>query len=180
MKLFSKLLLLASVMLLSISCISEDKPKGNEAGVQVGQALPNFEVTLNNGAKVSNTTLKGSVAVITFFNTGCSDCQKYLPVLNGVYEEIRADEAHPLRSVVFLPISRAQVAESVASYWAQKGFTLPYSAQPDRRVYELFASVSIPRNYVVNAEGKVIATYDDTHVPTAEELKAVLLKALGK
>lgn len=180
MKYFSKLLLLVSAMLLSQSCISEDKPSGNEAGVQVGQMLPNFEVSLNDGTIVSNTSLKGSVAVITFFNTSCIDCRNYLPVLNAVYEEIRADEPHPLRSVVFLPISRAQAAESVANYWAEQGFTLPYSAQSDRRVYELFASVSIPRNYIVNAQGKVTATYDDTNAPTAEELKAALLKALEK
>lgn len=178
MKLFSRLFLFVSVMLLSLSCISEDKPAGNEAGVQVGQILPGFEVTLNNGEKVSNASLKGSVVVITFFNTGCTDCQKYLPVLNAVYEEIRADKAHPLRSVVFLPISRAQPAESVAAYWAEHGFSLPYSAQPDRRVYELFASTRIPRNYVINAQGKVTATYDDTNAPTAEELKTALQKAL--
>lgn len=178
MKFFSPLLLLVISFTLSLSCISDDKPQESANAVQVGHQLPDFEVRLNDGTAVSKENLKGRVALITFFNTGCGDCKRFLPVLNAVYQEIRTTENHPLRSVVFLPISRAQVSESVSAYWTEHGFSLPYAAQPDRHIYDRFATSGIPRNYVVNAEGRVTAVFDDQNPPTAEQLKTALQQAL--
>ena len=43
--------------------------------------------------------------------------------------------------------------ESVAAYWKEQGLSIPYSAQTDRRIYNLFASSIIPRTYFCSADG---------------------------
>ena len=47
-------------------------------------------------------------------------------------------------------------------------FAMPYSPQPDRRVYSLFAPRVIPRIYVSDAQGIIRHMYVDIGMPTAE------------
>ena len=56
-------------------------------------------------------------------------------------------------------ISRAEDEDAVAAYWKDNGLQIPYSAQNDRRIYELFASSIIPRIYFVSAQGIVTRVF---------------------
>ena len=39
--------------------------------------------------------------------------------------------------------------------WEEYGLEIPYSAQPDRRIYDMFAKSIVPRVYFVAPSGKV-------------------------
>lgn len=135
------------------SCFTDDDDLSEAVeGVEVGDALPDFTVTLSDGAQVSPSTLSGKVSVIVFFNTTCKDCQRELPLVQRVYED-EGDEVN------FVCISREQSAVDVAAYWGAQSLTLPYSAQTDRSVYNLFASATIPRVYVTDADGIVRSVF---------------------
>ena len=54
-----------------------------------------------------------------------------------------------------IAISRAEGEDLVAPFWEEYDLQIPYSAQTDRHIYELFASSVIPRVYFVSAEGIV-------------------------
>ena len=73
-----------------------------------------------------------------------------MPKLDSYYRQHK-DEA----GFQMVAISRAEDAESVAAYWKENGLSMPYSAQTDRRVYELFASSLIPRVYYCSPQGIV-------------------------
>lgn len=111
--------------------------------LQVGDRLPDFEVILNNGDVVTAESLKGQNSVIVFFNTSCQDCRRELPDMQKYYESCMTQD-HPVN---FICISREEGDASVRKYWEDNDFTMPYSAQSDRRVYNLFASSGIPRLY---------------------------------
>ncbi len=166
-----KILFLTVTVAVLASCIN-DKPQG--ANIGVGDVLPHFSVTMNDGSVVSDTSLRGTEALIVFFNTGCGDCRRELPVIQKYYDtcsdtaSTRLRQAEPtVSSTQVVCISRAETEESVAAYWHEHGFTMPYSAQPDRRVYELFASTGIPRIYKVNKEGIITAAWDDKTMPAS-------------
>lgn len=127
---------------------SREEPDEDGSIVKVGQMLPSFEIETNSGEHVSNLTLQGSASVIVFFATTCSDCQRELPKVQTIYEEMKD-------KVQFVCISRAQSDFDVAAYWKEHSFTLPYSAQSDKTIYNLFAEHTIPRIYVSDASGKV-------------------------
>lgn len=55
------------------------------------------------------------------------------------------------RDVNFVCISRAEENDAVQAYWSEHALTLPYSPQPDKAVYNLFATQTIPRVYVSDA-----------------------------
>jgi hypothetical protein len=52
-------------------------------------------------------------------------------------------------------ISRAEDEDMVAPFWEEYGLEIPYSAQPDRRIYDMFAKSIVPRVYFVAPSGKV-------------------------
>lgn len=169
-----------SLIVVFTSCINDS---GRTLGV--GERLPHFSVTMHDGTQVSDVSLHGTPAVIVFFHTGCPDCQKELPVIEQFYRQqsaparivasdvkpaVNTEEAEPVAVVC---ISRAEAKESVQAYWSGHGFTMPYSAQPDRKVYELFASTGIPRIYKINKEGIIVAAWDDILMPSLSDLSAI-------
>lgn len=162
-----------------LAACADDK-KENPDVVRVGDAVPEFSVTMNDGRAISAASLKGRVAVIVFFNTACGDCRNYLPRVQRLYERVRGGGVAELRDVEFVPISRAQPETEVEAYWREQRFSLPYSAQTDRKVYERFALMRIPRTYVIDAKGVISAAFDDADAPDENTLEAALIQAAGK
>ena len=148
------------------ACISEkesDEPRADV--VHVGDSLPDFSVEMDNGKVVASRNLRGKVAFIVFFNTSCTDCRKELPVVQQVYDRY-GDNGR----MEFVPVSREEEAASVRRYWAEHGLTLPFSAQVDRAVYNLFAFSSIPRIYITDTASVVRYVHKDSPLATFEEL----------
>lgn len=50
---------------------------------------------------------------------------------------------------------------------------MPYSAQEDRHIYELFAGTRVPRIYM-SEDGIIRAVFTDDPLPGYDDLKAVL------
>lgn len=141
------LLILASLYSCSMrNDVEEIKPSDNL--VNVGDALPAFVVEMNDGTRLRSEDLKGKPSLVLLFSTTCPDCQRELPGLNKRYLEHGAD-------TTFVAISREQASADVSAYWEKEGLSLPYSAQPDRYVYSLFAKKGIPRIYISDLHGIV-------------------------
>lgn len=151
-------------LLLASSCVTEDEPAS--ASLQPGDKCPSFSIEMNTGSVISSESLKGKKSLIVFFNTSCGDCQKELPEIQKVYDYIQSQDL----PVNLICISRAESAESIEKYWTSNGLTLPYSAQKDKAVYNLFASSVIPRTYLLSPDLTILKTWSDNPVPTAGEL----------
>lgn len=147
-------ILFCLLLVLFSGCVKDDEPRSL---VGVGDTLPHFEVTMNDGCTVSDLTLRGREAWIVFFNTGCADCRRELPRLEAVHR------SRPELTIVC--IARSEDAASVAAFWRENDLTLPYSPQPDASVYHLFATSGIPRLYVADASGRITAVYSEKGFP---------------
>ena len=143
------------------SCIKE-KPTG--ADLKVGDTIPNFEVRMNDGSVVTGQKLRETPSCIVFFHTSCPDCQKVLPVIQQLYDKYAS------QGVTFTLISREDEDSAVSAYWGENAFTLPYSAQSTREIYNLFAQTRVPRVYICEMGGAIKAIYTDDPVPGFEEL----------
>lgn len=171
---FRSAILLMSVMVHSFAfsaCISDDDPTETWS-LPMGSKMPQFEVTLLDGTKVSTSSLEGKTAVIVLFNTSCPDCRAELPVVNEVQQKIIDDQ-----TVCFLCIARAEGAETIEQFWKEHSLTLPVSPQPDRAVYSLFAESVIPRIMLFSPSGHLCASYTDAPMPTAQSLLAAIRSA---
>lgn len=160
-----KLALLILMVPLLFSCIKEGQ-QGSD--LVVGSRIPDFSVLMNDGSAVSGESLRHGVSCIVFFYTGCPDCQKTLPAVQRIYDE------YSVQGVSFAIISREETDETIRSYWQTNGYTMPYSAQSDRKIYELFAKTRVPRVYICD-EGTIRHIFTDTPAPPSyEDIKTAI------
>ena len=151
-------------ILLAMACIRQEP---ESVYVHPGDRLPSFRLVMEDGSTLQTEDLLGAPSLLIFFNTTCRDCQKTLPLVQKAYMQFGS-------KVKFVAISREQPAGEVRSWWNQNGITLPFSAQEDRMVYNLFASSRIPRIYISDQEGVVREMFDDNPCPTYEVLEQAL------
>lgn len=149
------------------SCLGnlDDTVMSENDVVKVGQQVPSFVVSINDGTTFNSSQIGRKPVCIVFFNTSCSDCRKELPIVQQIYEEFS-------ESIQFVCISRAEDRKSIQAFWTQKKLTLPYSAQTDRKIYNLFALSSIPRLYIIDSLGTIKNAYT-TKVSEKELRKAL-------
>lgn len=145
------------------SCVTDEVEEPWSVGP--GDECPRFDIVLDDGSRVSTVDLAGRRTMIVFFNTGCEDCRRELPVIQSVADRLGQDTAIPY----IICVSRAEGSAAVGGYWAENGLTLPYSAQDDNAVYHRFASSVIPRVYIIGADLRIVAAYAE-RLPSADEL----------
>ena len=139
-------------------CISDEDPQGVALGV--GDTLPEFSVTMNNGEAVTTPGLIGKVSMIVFFNTNCGDCQKELPIVQEVWQYYQGNS-----NIVIAPIAREEGNDEILKYWEENGLSMPYAPQENREIYSLFAPSVIPRIYIANTKGVITAAFGDKNMP---------------
>ncbi len=151
---------------------SQDENTDSRGGiVDVGDVVPSFTLTAANGAELSSAELKGRVYMLSFFDTGCPDCQKEFPVLQQVYDKY--GEAVPV-----LNVPRSQTADEVKTYWTREGLTMPVYTPGDKALYYKFATSGIPRTYIVDGNGKVCAVFTDSPLADYATIEGQLQKLL--
>lgn len=143
-------LALAAYMLTAVSC-AEPTTEGTRT-LGPGDRLPAFEVTMNDGTRITGDMMGRGLCLVTFFNTGCPDCREALPALQAAYD-IYAEE------VLFVTVARDETPASVEDYWKKNGYTIPYNASGDRTVYNMFAERGIPRMFL-SQDGIITKTWD--------------------
>lgn len=153
MKTMRKILWLLTAVVALAACSMADDEENEEVKeyVKVGDRVPLFSVqtVLADSTTATFTTARlTGETVIVLFNTSCGDCRRELPRMNEYYLQHRGDKGFQM-----VAISREEGAESIAAFWREQGLSIPYSAQTDRRIYNLFASSIIPRTYFCSADG---------------------------
>lgn len=159
-----KVLLPAILLTLTATgCISDPAPDygdGDGWKVAVGDPLPEFDITLDDGRRVTPETLRGDTVVICLFNTGCPDCRRELPLLQQEYDKRNRHTEPDKPEISFICIARNEEASEIRRYWEENSLTLPYSAQSDDNVFLLFADWGIPRIIVAAPDGRIIRLLD--------------------
>lgn len=165
----AKYILLPIVIVLA-SCINdEDYSIGI---ISSGDKLPQFEAKLNDGSVFEPSKAAERPIVLIFFNTSCEDCRAELPIVQQVYEELN-------ESATFIAIAREENAQSIEEYWKANGLTLPYSAQNDRYIYNMFAKSGIPRIYIANSSLTVCSAFGPENAPSSEILRSAIEKSMN-
>ena len=120
--------------------------------ISVGDKAPDFTCTTVNGETISLSGLQGKVVLINFFTTWCGPCVTEMPYLQSeVFEKFGGGD------FFMIAIAREQQVEDITEFMNAKGkgLTFPMAVDPDKSIYGLFATGSIPRNFVIDKNGIV-------------------------
>lgn len=112
-------------------------------------ALAEFELTDLEGRKWSHTDLKGKVAFINFWATWCGPCRRELPYVQKLREQLK-----DRKDVIVLTLNTDEEVGKVEPFMKENKFTFPVllgQAYADNQGIN-----SIPRNWVVGVDGKVL------------------------
>lgn len=141
--------ILMVVLIVLVSCV-KDEPTAHSV-IEVGDRVPDFSITMNDGTILTTDMLRGKESMIVFFTTECGDCRRELPRINAYAL------AHPEIEIVC--IARSQNEKEIEIFWQLEGLTLPYSPQSNAAVYNMFATSGVPRIYCVDSRLYVTAVY---------------------
>jgi peroxiredoxin len=109
-----------------------------------------FTLTELNGKTWTLKELRGKVVLVNFWATWCPPCRKEMPDLETLYEQFKD------QGLVILAISDEDEGK-VKPFIAEQKVTYPILLDPGRKVNELFEIEGIPKTFVYDRSGKLVA-----------------------
>lgn len=94
--------------------------------------------------------LAGKVVLVNFWATWCPPCRKEMPDLQALYDKYKN------RGLVVLSISDEEETK-VTPFIAERKITYPVLLDPGRKVNEAFVVEGIPKTFVYNRAGTLVA-----------------------
>jgi len=128
----------------------------------------NFTLTDLHGKTWTLKELRGKVVLVNFWATWCPPCQKEIPDLEALYKKYRGD------GFVILALSDEDAA-TVRPFMNERKVTYPVLLDPGRKVHTLFGVEGIPKSFVYDREGKLVAQSVDMR--TQKQFREMLAQA---
>jgi peroxiredoxin len=94
--------------------------------------------------------LKGKVVLVNFWATWCPPCRKEMPDLQALYDKYKD------QGFVVLSISDEEAAK-VSPFITERNISYPVLLDPGRKVNDAFVVEGIPKSFVYDREGKLVA-----------------------
>ncbi len=142
--------------------------------VKVGDPAPDFSVALFDGSHLTLSELRGKVVLLNFWATWCPPCRQELTrVQKDLIDRFAG------RDFLFLPISRGEKRSDVAAFREKTGYTFPMGLDSTRTIYDRYATNFIPRNYLIDRDGRIITATIGYSPEEFDELIAAIERALA-
>ena len=112
--------------------------------------------------------LKGKVVLVNFWATWCPPCRKEMPDLQALFDKYKN------QGFVVLSISDEEAAK-VSPFIAERKISYPVLLDPGRKVNEAFVVEGIPKSFVYDRQGKLVAQSIDMR--TRSQFQQMLAQA---
>ena len=132
------------------------------------RASADFTLQDLSGRQWKLSSLRGQVVLVNFWATWCPPCRKEMPDLDSLYSRFRK------KGLVVLAISDEETSK-VTPFLKEHSVAYPILLDTDRAVNKLFSVEGIPRSFVYDRDGKLVATAIDMR--TRQQFLAMLAKA---
>jgi peroxiredoxin len=128
---------------------------------------PDFTLQDLSSKSWAFSKLRGKVVLVNFWATWCPPCRKEMPDLETLYERFES------KGFVVLGISDEEAAK-VEPFIRERKVSFPVLLDPGRKVNEMFVVEGIPKSFVYDREGKLVAQSIDMRT------RKQFLEMLGK
>jgi thiol-disulfide isomerase/thioredoxin len=119
-------------------------------GDDLARAQADFTLSDLEGKSWTLRDLRGKVVLVNFWATWCPPCRKEMPDLDSLYKKFKD------QGLVILAIDDEEVAK-IKPYLAEHPVTYPILLDPGRKANDVFRIDGIPKSFVYDREGKLVA-----------------------
>ena len=138
------------IFLISCSFVFAQSETEKATLIKAGAAMPAFTVKTLAGKTIDSKEFKGKVVLLNFWATWCPPCKKEMPFLQkDVFDQFKDKE------FIMLAVSRGEKEAVVRDFINTHKYSFDIGLDPNSLVYKLFATMFIPRNFVIDKNGIV-------------------------
>ena len=132
------------------------------------RAKADFTLSDLQGKSWTLSELRGKVVLVNFWATWCPPCSKEMPDLEELYKKFKD------KGLVILAIDDEEVAK-IKPYLTENPVSFPILLDPDRKVNGAFHIGGIPKSFIYDREGKLVAQSIDMR--TQQQFLEMLARA---
>jgi len=167
------ILVLCLVLIAACNKKTEEPTPEETALTKVGQPAPDFSVQTLDGGTFNLAAHRGQVVLVNWFATWCGPCKQEMPYLQKeVWERFRGAD------FAMVSVAREETLQVVQPFVAKYKVTWPFALDPERKAYAQYAEAFIPRNYVIDRQGKILFQSQGFERPEFDEMIAIIAKEL--
>jgi peroxiredoxin len=122
--------------------------------VKIGQQVPDVEMMLTDGTKISTSALKGKVVMLQFTASWCGVCRREMPhIENEIWQKHKNNNDFAL-----IGIDLDEPLETVKKFAADTKITYPMALDPGGKIFYTFAEkgAGVTRNVIIDRNGKIV------------------------
>ena len=136
--------------------------------VRVGDIAPDFTVNMVDGSSVTLSQLQGRTVLLVFFATWSADGKMQLSLMKDMLQEFDSEKFS------LLTISTSEEMADVQEFINEKNYTFPVGVDSDGLIFQLYATEYLPRCFVIDPLGRIIALSADYNKTEFELLCRVI------
>ena len=160
--------IIIATILLGYGCVKEDTPSHESTTlVRIGDTAPDFEVRLLDGSTTTLSSYRGKIVMLTLFSATCPDCKAQFEKMAQLYHQ-NEPKFH------ILAISRSESVELTKDFIDGYGVEITAGIDPERDIYNKYATLYVPRNFLIGRDGRIKALTVEYH---EEEFLSIWRKA---
>jgi peroxiredoxin len=134
--------------------------------INVGDTAPDFTITADEGAHISNRNFGGKALLLNFWATWCEPCREELPSLRALAQALGPE------GLVVLGVSSDYNASVYTRFVRNKPASFLTVRQPDEAIQVEYGTFRIPESYLIDRHGKVRAKFISNQDWTSPEIVA--------
>ncbi len=142
-----------------------------EAALRIGSTLPATVIPGIEGSAVRiPDAFRGKVAVLHFWQIGCSSCKLEMPAMDRLYKNYRD------KGLAVVAVNVGQKKEVVKSFASELGVSYPILIDAEGKNAAAYGVTDVPRTYIIDRRG--IVRFRIFGGATQETLKKLVLSLL--
>lgn len=122
--------------------------------VEIGQQMPDIEMTLTDGTIITTDDLKGKVVMLQFTASWCGVCRKEMPhIEKEIWQKHKNNDEFAL-----IGVDLNEPLEKVIKFGSDMKITYPLALDPGGEIFYTFAAkgAGVTRNVIVDRSGKIV------------------------
>jgi cytochrome c biogenesis protein CcmG/thiol:disulfide interchange protein DsbE len=140
----------AAVAVVVLALLAYSIATGPSAPPQVGEPVPDFQLTTLDGQEISLSSLQGNVTVLNFFASWCVPCREEAPDLEETWQ------AYQDQGVQFVGIAYKDAKSRAQAFLAEFGTTYPSAVDPANRTARAYGVTGVPETFIIDRQGRLV------------------------